>query len=317
MQLLDLSQCKSADSISAVKNITKYAIEPKMDGWRCEARITVEDGVQLTSRTGKSFDGKVPAISFALTSVAPGTVLDGELVWVTPEGTPDFNLTARILGSGVDEAVAKARNAAGQMHYIVFDMMMRAGEDIRALAFTERRLMLKAVLNQLRSVPDQTYNLIEQITSLTPASLEGYEAAHSAFTAWGGEGSVLKQLDSQYAGKRSSAWLKVKRTPTEDVVIMGFKPGLGKFAGQVGALVFGQYRDGALVERGACSGMDDATRATFTKLFAREDLEGVKCITGAVIEITHNGVLVDGFRHPQFARVRDDKGATECTWTEE
>lgn len=94
---------------------------------------------------------------------------------------------------------------------------------------------------------------------------------------------------------------------TSDVVITGYEPGKGKYAGTVGAIVFGQYlRNGGWTTLGTCSGMDDKLRRSLS----HEDL-------GKVIEIEHCGREPSGaFRHPQFKRFRPDKDPESCIYYE-
>ena len=54
------------------------------------------------------------------------------------------------------------------------------------------------------------------------------------------EGIVAKKVDSTYlAGKRGSAWVKIKHHRTQEVVVAGWKPGSGRRSGTVGSLLLG------------------------------------------------------------------------------
>jgi DNA ligase-1 len=110
-----------------------------------------------------------------------------------------------------------------------------------------------------------------------------------------GEGSVLKDLNMTYPGKRHKSWLKCKAEETVDVTIIGFKEGQGKYTGLIGAITF-RAPDGTI---GNCSGMTDDDRVWIS------DHRVISM--GSTIEIKHYGMLVDGFRHPQFIRFRKDK----------
>ncbi len=57
---------------------------------------------------------------------------------------------------------------------------------------------------------------------------------------------MAKRLDSRYeAGRRSGAWLKIKHTMRQELVIGGWVPGEGRRAERIGALLMGYYEDGA------------------------------------------------------------------------
>ncbi len=61
------------------------------------------------------------------------------------------------------------------------------------------------------------------------------------------EGVVAKRLDSRYEpGRRSGAWLKIKNTLRQELVIAGWLPGEGRRTDRIGALLDGVYEDGRL-----------------------------------------------------------------------
>lgn len=78
--------------------------------------------------------------------------------------------------------------------------------------------------------------------------------------------------------------------------------------GLIGAVKFGQYKDGVLVPRGRCSGMTMEQREMFT--------ENQEEFIGSVMSVQHMGLTEDSLRHPQFVQLRDDKRPEECegTW---
>src|ERR671930_240439 len=58
------------------------------------------------------------------------------------------------------------------------------------------------------------------------------------------EGLVAKRLDSRYLpGRRTRAWLKVKNTRSQELVIGGWLPGQGRRAGTIGAILVGYHED--------------------------------------------------------------------------
>lgn len=137
--------------------------------------------------------------------------------------------------------------------------------------------------------------------------------------ARGGEGIILKHAGSTYTEEK--LWVKVKKEETEDVVIMGYDDAkaestkvtgvtsVTKYAkkGWIGAVRFGQYRDGKLVDCGKCSGMDDKLREELS-------LNGGKYI-GTVVEILANEREETGkFRHPRWVGFREDKNPKDCVW---
>jgi len=125
--------------------------------------------------------------------------------------------------------------------------------------------------------------------------------------------------------KEGADWYKVKPAPTVDCVVTGVTGGVGKYAGLVGCLHVGVYKDSRsdysvlcdfitaerdrgpdmqLVEVARVSGMDDEQRAEMTRTSP----------IGRVCEVAYQYVGSRGrLRHPRFIRWRDDKSAQECT----
>ena len=126
----------------------------------------------------------------------------------------------------------------------------------------------------------------------------------------GGEGVMFKhRLAKYYEDKRhTNVWVKWKKSITEDVVIIGYTEGKGKYDGLIGAVVYGSYIEGTLTEIGQCSGMDDATRVLIS--------ENQDSMIGRVIEVeAHEKTKNNSLKEPRFIRFRDDKFPIDCVWT--
>lgn len=84
-----------------------------------------------------------------------------------------------------------------------------------------------------------------------------------------------------------------------------------KFAckGWIGAIVFGVWKNGELIEVGRTSGMDEETR----KLIS----ENKEKYLGTVIEVEAQGIInknTGSLQHPRFLRLRPDKNSEDCTF---
>jgi bifunctional non-homologous end joining protein LigD len=276
---------------------SRYIGEPKWDGWRLLVHRH-ENGVSLYTRTGKSHDGSLPEIEAELAANLPvGTWLDTEAVAMTMQDgkiVHHWNAVQSVLGSGTGKAAAQSH----LITLVAFDLIAHGNIDARGLSFAKRRELLEGVMGGVE------WKRVILSPQVTPT-----DDTVDALLSQGFEGMVIKDREARYAsGKRGKGWTKIKPQDTEDVVVMGFKPGENGFAGMVGAVIFGQYKDGELVERGRCSGMDMKTREHMT---ANPD-----AWIGTVIEVAHMGVMESGsWRHPQMKRKRDDKPATACEWT--
>lgn len=287
-KLAMLAKAGDPDSIEGA------VMEPKLDGHRVLAFID-SDGVRLYARTGVDKTAKLPTIAAALRTLPVGTILDGEVIaWNRTGG--DWSSVQSVLGADdgrSDEALV----------YVVFDALALAGEDVMLNPLHVRRAYLEMLFPEARG----PLELIKQ---------DPYDAVVMGdLIADGWEGVIVKSIHGTYQPGRRG-WIKVKATHTEDVVVMGATEGKGRFAGQIGALIFGQYvmEDDhvcTLVEKGQCSGMDDAERIDFTA--RRDGKPGMTPLVGMVIEVSHMGKMPSGgWRHPQFKRIRTDKLATDC-----
>lgn len=276
--------------------LADWWMEPKLDGVRVHVRAS-SGRVDVMTRRGQRFNGRLPRIESRLQALE--LTLDGEVVWFNPSGEVDFHHGSGLFRS--EPALSLRRQATeGPLVLMAWDLLSLAGNDLRALPIEQRRELTAKVV-ELLEVPE--LRLVEQV----PASCE----AQAYFVAVYHEGVVLKRRGSVYPRGRGTSWLKLKEAFDEDVVIMGLVEGKNSLQGTTGAVAFGQYRDGVLVQRGTCSGMDDATRHDLWRNFPSR-------YEGRVLVIRHMGADGDSaFRHPQWKWLRplDDKSAEDCTWS--
>lgn len=273
----------------------RFVGEPKLDGWRLLVHVSGE-GTCLYTRTGKSHTGYLPALEQELADqLPPGTWLDGEAVALTIEDgkvVHDWGTVQSIMGSSRPKAAAMS----DKITFVAFDLIAHAGIDARSLPYDKRRKLLT-----------QVFDRTDLQRAIMVPQVEPTDDSLDALLAQGFEGMMVKDRTAPYAsGKRGHGWMKVKPQDTLDAVVMGFTPGQNGLTGMVGAVVFGLHDEsGQLVEIGRCSGMTMALRQKMTKEPA--------AWVGQVIEVKHMGQMpTGGYRHPQFFRLRDDKGATEC-----
>lgn len=285
-----------------------YAIEPKLDGVRAIVSRD-SDGVRVASRTGQDLTGKFPHIiaSFEEIDAPQRFAVDGEIVIVDGEERfrdgwfplASFQKLAAVVQSNDVRAVQiQERHKA---EFFAFDVL-EWGKDLTRLPDFIRRDILESSILSARLLRDASsyVKVIPRWIEWTTQDVEGFVE---------GEGFILKNRDAPYQkGKRpSKTWVKYKFTETQDAVIMGFKPGTGSFTDVVGSIRFGQYKEGQLVERGYCSGMDFSLRMKMT--------QDPDAYIGRVIEVRNFGGSGEtGYRHPQFIRLRDDKAEKDCVW---
>lgn len=295
------------ESDLVTKNWEGWVLEPKHDGMRAIV-VRTDDGVDIYSRSGKTQKGKCPHLEDSFMGLPVGTILDGEIALVTAtvdiqgKAVPvvNFNKTMRIMGSGVDKAVAR-QVEFGKVSFIVFDVIQWGEYDATQMNQADR----------LDAVDTMEYAYMVH----NPRYAGNFKNVYDELVDNGVEGAILKSLSNLYQeGARSKGWLKVKSAKTFDVVISGFTDGQGKYTGQIGAIEFGAYfdDDGGFAYVGRCSGMTDAERLNFTAI-----RNGTDPRDPIVIEVKANEMVGSGEyrtpRHPQFVCVRTDKSPDECS----
>jgi bifunctional non-homologous end joining protein LigD len=295
-----------------------WAYEMKWDGMR--ALAAVEDGtVRLASRAGNDATARFPEVAGladALGGVA--ALLDGELVALDDAGVPSFErLQPRMQAHG--GAAVRERAAVQPVVYMVFDMLWLADHSTCELPYRERRTLLErlALAGPSWQTPPTTFG--DGVAGTGDAVLE-------ASKSLGLEGVVAKRIDSTYQpGKRSDAWLKVKTTLSQELVVGGWLPGAGRLEGQLGSLLVGYHdADGLHFAGRVGSGIDATARArlehALTPLQRRDSpftasprlpnptwVDPELVVEVAFHEWTRGGVL----RAPRYRGLRDDKAARD------
>ena len=216
-------------TVRDVADESDWAFEMKWDGIRAIAEL--QDGaLRLSTRNGNDVTGTYPELG-SLTAAAGGhaVVLDGEIVTLDRSGRPDFGLLQTRMGLTRPGDVAAAAKRA-PVHYLVFDILERDGTDLRSRPYEERRAILEETLLPPKDDPVQV-----------PPAFDGdLEHALESSRELGLEGVMAKRRDGTYAtGRRSRTWIKIKHHRTAEVVVAGWRPGNGRRAGSIGALLLG------------------------------------------------------------------------------
>src|SRR5689334_8705413 len=110
--------------------------EIKYDGYRLLAQL--EGGrARLYSRPGADWTSRLPLIAKAISSLpVQSAALDGELVYLTDDGSPDFERLR-----SATQAVA-----SGRLYYQVFDLLNLNSEDLSSRPLVERKQRLMELL---------------------------------------------------------------------------------------------------------------------------------------------------------------------------
>ncbi len=203
---VDVALARAVDRIpgpSALPGGCRY--EPKWDGYR--AVVVVDAGsARLYSRRGTDMSAQFPEVVAAATEqIAPGTVLDGELV-IWSGGRLDFEALQRRMTRGPRAAEAVARELPASL--VLFDLLAVDGQDVRGGPFDGRRAMLEELATGWRPPLN-----LSPVTDDVDAAAEWFEA----YAVAGVEGLVVKGGAHPYRGGER-VWVKVKHRRTLDVV---------------------------------------------------------------------------------------------------
>ncbi len=321
LQLFRPVQPMLADSAPNVKKALEEfgdgvaaALEWKLDG----ARIQVHkqgSRVAIYTRSLNDVTPAVPEVTEAVRALpAQELILDGEVIALDRDERPlPFQITMRRFGRKLDVASLQADLPVVPFF---FDILRLDGEDLLDHQLHQRLTRLDAIVPASMRVPRVVTADVDEAKRFEASALER-----------GHEGLMAKSLSAPYAaGRRGSAWLKVKTARTLDLVVLAVEWGSGRRKGWLSNIHLGA-RDpvnGGFVMLGKTfKGMTDEILEWQTKeLLAREThREGhiVHVRPELVVEVAFNDVQrsphYPGGVALRFARIkgyRHDKGAAEA-----
>ena len=239
---------------------SQYWVSEKLDGVRARW-----DGNRLFSRGGHVF-----AAPEWFTEDFPKTSLDGEL-WI---GRRRYEDTSSI--------VRKQQPHEGwrDVRFMVFDLPKHGGP------FDERVKAMRRMATQVDSL------YLEFIEQQTFAGEEALRHRLQATLDQGGEGLMLHRKTAHYAKDRSQGLLKLKPYTDAEATVIGYRPGKGKYTGQVGSLKV-RTDQGIVFYIG--TGLSDAQRRHPPPLQSQ-------------ITFRHQGFTKNGIpRFPVFLRIRNEQ----------
>lgn len=290
----------TATSVAEALTATgRASLEWKLDG----ARIQVHrdgDEVRAFTRNLNDVTVRVPEIVNVVRAFPARTfVLDGEAIGLREDALPRrFQDTMSRFGT--DDATNHSMTLAP----FFFDVLHLDGEDLVDRALVERAAILAELVGEWR---------VPAVETEDPDVAEAFLADA---LATGHEGVMVKALDSRYeAGRRGSAWRKVKPVRTLDLVVLAAEWGHGRRRGWLSNIHLGACDPvtGEFVMVGKTfKGLTDRLLAWQTEqlqdLATRRDDYIVYVRPELVVEIALDGVQVStryaGGVALRFARVR-------------
>ncbi|MFI6729815.1 ATP-dependent DNA ligase [Streptomyces atratus] len=293
----------------------RWAFEVKYDGQRAMVYLPGDGTVTLRARSGADITPAYPELAGLGSALGRPAVLDGEIVALDSEGRSDFERLQSRMGLAGSPAKAARMAKIVPAHLVMFDAVHLDHSLIR-LPYADRRTLLEDLhLNGAHWS--------------TPAAVVGHGAQALETTRTAGlEGVIAKRLTSVYEpGVRSRAWIKIRHVRTVDVIVGGWVPGRGRLAGLPGALLVGEWREGALKYVGSVgTGWSDMERTTLAGLLQVAAIDAcpfdeVPGVVGAqwvlprlVGEVCYATRTRAGrLRHPSWHRLRPDLAPDDIT----
>lgn len=209
-----------------------WALEWKWDGIRVLARAE-GGGVRLLSRNGVDITARYPELADLPAVVRGDALLDGEIVALDADGRPDFGRLQHRMNLTKPREIERVA-ASVPVRLLLFDVLEVDGRPVVDEPYRERRARLAGLVRMKRGVP------VEVPAPATGSPAEALEESRRL----GLEGLVAKRPDSRYRpGARSGDWLKLKLTITQEVVIGGYRRGIGTRTGRIRSLLVGVQGD--------------------------------------------------------------------------
>jgi DNA ligase 1 len=289
----------AANVEEAVAGLGAAVVDWKLDG----ARIQVHrkgDEIRIFTRNLNDITDRLPEVVEIVRSFAVHTiVLDGESLALDEDGAP------RRFAETMSRVGADRVTPDVSVQPFFFDLLHLNGEDVIDLPLAER-------IDRLADVVPQQYRVPGVTTTDAEAAAGHMEAAIGA----GHEGVLVKDATSPYeAGRRGSAWRKVKPVHTLDLVVLAAEWGHGRRTGWLSNLHLGcrdPDSDGFVMLGKTFKGLTDEMLAWQTeellRLEERRTARTVWVRPQLVVEVALDG-LVFSPRYPagmalRFARVK-------------
>ncbi|MGB7159283.1 MAG: hypothetical protein WBD40_14540, partial [Tepidisphaeraceae bacterium] len=192
----------------------RYLFEVKWDGMRSLCYVDGPGVVRLVNRRKRDMSVRYPELCDCFRALPPGVILDGEIIVPGAGGAPDFErVQRREAARNPMDIPTLARTTPAT--FVVFDQLYADFASCMDEPLRDRRERARETAGRCGS---------KQIVFSDGVVGEGF-AYFGAVVERGLEGVMAKRLDSRYfPGKRTDAWVKIKRHQDMPCVVFGFVP---------------------------------------------------------------------------------------------
>lgn len=224
-----------ASLASALPAEGEWRCELKLDGYRLLIRIA-RGRTQLLTRSGLDWSDRMPHLVTAFNALGLHSGwLDGEIVVLGSQGTPDFHALQNAFDAG---------RRTGDIVCFLFDVPYADGHDLRAVPLKARRAWLQALLTAHATQHD------DGLLRFSADFDAPVQTVLGTACALGLEGVMAKRQDAPYVSARTGTWLKLKCRQRQEFVVCGYAP-RSDDPDRVGALLLGVHdAQGRLVPAG-------------------------------------------------------------------
>ena len=253
------------------------------DGVYVGEGLIYKDGKPLDRKTGNGLINKFIKRESTLES------LEAKLAKAKPNSKQEGNITFEIVDKQ-EEFAEIDKN----LHFVIWDSLTleEFEEGLSTRPYTERfgeAIKATFITTKLKPVP-----------SFRVYSVKEAQAIADEYISEGGEGAIIKKLDTVWKDGTSKDMVKIKAVLEADLVCVDVEEGSGKYKGKVGALVLETSCGRLRVKVG--TGVTDKDRDKPFDYYI-----------GKVIEIQYNEFIksksksTDSLFLPRFVEVREDK----------
>lgn len=290
-----------ANPLSDESQLQNYPVqvEQKMNGVRVVI-ICEPDNIEIFSSNGNAVpQTMLPNLRKQIRQISNlsecnSFVLDGELT------SSNRKSVSGIFNKALKDTLTDKEELDANLYYTAFDIL-----PVEVWQTNSESKPLSTRIFQLRTLltTHTTFNTnIGIVPSITAYNYSQIKEFYDSVIENGGEGAIIKSLNSPYSFCRNDSWLKIKNISEADLKIIGFTRGTGKRDGLIGAITVETSDKKLRVNVG--SGLSDENLKHFTNYQSE--------LLGRIITVQYNELIKDKDGNlslflPRFIELRNDK----------
>jgi len=317
MVCFDFRGLSSYEQEKVFRDDSDFVAQPKIDGVRVILHFVKGVGIFAHSRNVDSqtfrktdlsrhllFRDRIPHFSAVVDSEA---IVENEINTApyTPRGAlipGSLRATTAIFNLDSDQAV-KLQAEQHALRFHVFDIVNWNGEDLRRRALSVRFGFLASFFVELKALE------VDRFMTVVPGHMFGKRLFYDRVISAGGEGVVLKNLNSSYedsTARDRNAWVKIKASQTLDCYVSGCEHGkpTGRLANKIAILQFSiETSDGPFLVA-KVPHISKRLRSTISVKGTQGQTELNKAVLGRWAKIVGVSISPRSFRltHPRIAK---------------